>query len=118
MSFHLPFTLTSVKMSFGVFAHFPVVTVPGTVPAVSAHYWSVCWQPHSCPLVLFCATGNGREVEDWEQVGMAASMEYGLLDSLCSCCGSKVPTAVVSHKIRGWPSDLIELELCDALIAM
>lgn len=51
-------------------------------------------------------------------MGMAASVEYGLLDSLFSCYSSKVPTAVVSHKIWDWPSDLIELELHGALIAM
>lgn len=45
-------------------------------PPVPADYWSVGWEPHTSPLVLFCVTGNGREVEDWEQVGTAASVVW------------------------------------------
>lgn len=68
--------------------------------------------------MLFCTAGNGRGAEDWERLGVASSVKYGLLDSLFSYCSSRVPTAVVSHKIRTWPSDLIGLELHDALIAV
>ena len=99
MSFHLPFTRTSVRTSLGVLpvshCNCPWVTVvtglrcdcPGTVPAVGA----CCrWLAGSPAPALWYFSIPQEMVGRWKTGagGGAASIEYGLLDALLAAAAA------------------------------
>lgn len=107
MPFHLP-SLQSINMKHLFF--FSHCSISDTVPA---NYWFIGWQLHSYCLVLL----NGREGESEEQVETAALVQYRLWIPAQLLQQQSSSSSTTSQHLS-WFSDLVELELRDALVAM
>lgn len=70
------------------------------------------------PLWYYSVIGNGREVEDWEQVGTTASIMWASR-FFAQLVAAEAGFQQQYHLMRSWmASDLIGLKFHDPLVAM